>query len=102
MPRGSIDVLEAAGNFPDWNPQHYLDVAEMTCAFAIGYDWLYDYWSDEQKAFLAQKIYEYGLVPSYAAYYGDLGSNGWWIAGERDKLERRMQRRYTLGGCCNL
>ena len=29
-------------NFPDWDPVHYLDVAEMTTAVAIGYDWLYD------------------------------------------------------------
>lgn len=53
----------------------------MTCAFAIGYDWLYDYWSDEQKKFLAEKIYEYGLVPANDAYYGALGSYGWWTPG---------------------
>ena len=29
-------------NFSDWDPVHYLDVAEMTTAVAIGYDWLYD------------------------------------------------------------
>ena len=29
-------------NYPDWDPVHYLDVAEMTTAVAIGYDWLYD------------------------------------------------------------
>ena len=29
-------------NIPDWDPIHYLDVAEMTTAVAIGYDWLYD------------------------------------------------------------
>ena len=29
-------------NFSDWDPIHYLDVAEMTTAVAIGYDWLYD------------------------------------------------------------
>lgn len=29
-------------NFLDWDPIHYLDVAEMTTAVAIGYDWLYD------------------------------------------------------------
>ena len=29
-------------NFPDWDRIHYLDVAEMTTAVAIGYDWLYD------------------------------------------------------------
>lgn len=75
---GLFDVFEAAGNFPDWNPQHFLDIGEMTCAFAIGYDWLYDYWSDEQKAFMVEKIYEYGLTPGNDAYYGNLGSYGWW------------------------
>ena len=29
-------------NYKDWDPVHYLDVAEMTTAVAIGYDWLYD------------------------------------------------------------
>lgn len=28
--------------FPGWNPDHYLDVAEMATAVAIGYDWLYN------------------------------------------------------------
>jgi hypothetical protein len=31
----------AAARFSDWNPSHFLDVAEMTLALAIGYDWLY-------------------------------------------------------------
>ena len=30
----------ACANFKDWNPSHFLDVAEMTAALAIGYDWL--------------------------------------------------------------
>src|SRR5262245_27945801 len=41
--------LEAAANFPDWNPRHFLDTAEMAHAFAIGYDWFYDVWTPEQR-----------------------------------------------------
>lgn len=38
--------LQAAANFPNWNDaNHFLDTAEMTHAFALGYDWLYDYWT---------------------------------------------------------
>lgn len=33
--------LLAAAAFSDWNPSHFLDVAEMTLALALGYDWLY-------------------------------------------------------------
>jgi hypothetical protein len=53
--------LKAAGEFKDWNPRHFLDTAEMTHAFAIGYDWFYDYWSPEQRAFIKRAIIEKGL-----------------------------------------
>ena len=33
----AMKELEAAAAFPDWNPSHFLDTAEMTCAFGIGY-----------------------------------------------------------------
>src|SRR5438270_3257479 len=36
-----VKELRAAADFPDWHPPHFLDTAEMTHAFAIGYDWLY-------------------------------------------------------------
>ncbi|MEF3306437.1 CBM96 family carbohydrate-binding protein [Paenibacillus sp. GYB003] len=60
--------LQAAGNFPDWNPRHFLDTAEMTHAFAIGYDWLYDYWTAERKTFLREAIVNKGFVPALAGY----------------------------------
>jgi len=53
--------LDAAGHFKDWNPSHFLDTAEMTHAFAIGYDWLYDAWTPEQRAFLRDNIVTKGL-----------------------------------------
>ena len=36
-------ILTNLCQYPDWNPAHYLDVAETTTAVAIGYDWLYDF-----------------------------------------------------------
>lgn len=53
--------LEAAANFPDWNPYHFLDTAEMCTAFAIGYDWLYNWMNDEQRAFVKETLIEKGL-----------------------------------------
>ena len=47
--------LDAAANFIDWNPSHFLDTAEMTAAFAIGYDWLHSRWTPEQRAKLADR-----------------------------------------------
>lgn len=58
--------------FSDWNPSHYLDVAEMTTAVAVGYDWLFDRMSDATKESLRQSIINKGLKPSYDTQY-----NGW-------------------------
>ena len=48
----AVKELEAAAHFTNWNPRHFLDTAEMTHAFAIGYDWLYEAWTPAQRATL--------------------------------------------------
>ncbi|MBD2845491.1 DNRLRE domain-containing protein [Paenibacillus sp. IB182496] len=68
------DELEAAAAFPDWNPVSFLSTAEMTHAFAIGYDWLYDYWTPARRATLETAIVELGLTPGQEGY--DTGA--WW------------------------
>jgi hypothetical protein len=70
--------LDSAARFHDWHPDHFLDTAEMTHAFAIAYDWLYDTWSPEQRAVLAQAIRDKGLKPGLQAYQG-AEKFGWWI-----------------------
>ena len=50
--------LEAACNFQDWNPRHFLDTAEMSTAFAIGYDWLYNWMNDNQRSFIRKNLIE--------------------------------------------
>ncbi|HEX3355581.1 MAG TPA: heparinase II/III family protein [Tepidisphaeraceae bacterium] len=64
----------AAAKFPDWNPPHFLDTAEMTAAMAIGYDWLFDALSPEDRATIRTAIIEKGLNPGLAAYK----SGEWW------------------------
>jgi hypothetical protein len=54
--------------FPDWNPSHFLDTAEMSHAVAIGYDWLYGHLSDENKATIKTALIEKGLKPGIAVY----------------------------------
>ncbi|MCU6711254.1 DNRLRE domain-containing protein [Paenibacillus sp. J5C_2022] len=60
--------LNAAASFPDWNPRHFLDTAEMTHAFAIGYDWLYDYWTTDRKDTIRDAIATKGLMPGLSQY----------------------------------
>lgn len=64
----AVTELRAAAAFPDWNPSHFLDVAEMTHAFAIGYDWLYHDLSSEDRALFRRAIAEKGLDEAIKAY----------------------------------
>ncbi len=70
--------LEAAARFPDWNPRHFLDTAEMTAAFAVGYDWLFQAWTPERRKVLVRAILEKGLRPALQAYRGK-ARFGWWV-----------------------
>lgn len=66
--RAETEMVYIAG-FSDWNPSHFLDVAEMTMAMAIGYDWLYDRLSDESKVTIREAILKKGLEPSLDSKY---------------------------------
>lgn len=61
--RAQTEML-AVAEFADWNPSHFLDVAEMTAAMAIGYDWLYHDMTDENRKIIRKAIVEKGLKPS--------------------------------------
>jgi hypothetical protein len=70
--------LESVAGFPDWNPRHFLDTAEMTHAFAIGYDWLYGFLNEGQRAKLRDSMEDKGLNPALNSYRGK-ESYGWWV-----------------------
>ena len=54
--------------FPSWNPVHFLDVAEMTTAVAIGYDWCYDYLSPSSRKLIEDAIRKKGFAPAWPIY----------------------------------
>lgn len=75
----AIEEMLAVSAFSDWNPSHFLDVGEMVMAVAIGYDWLYDRMTEEQKTIVRDAIVEKGFVPAdndeYAGFYN--AANNW-------------------------
>ncbi len=66
--------LFAAAAFKDWHPSHFLDTAEMTHAFGIGYDWLYDVLTPKERDVVRTAIVEKGLKPAQQVYE----RRGWW------------------------
>ena len=71
MKRAEKEML-AAASFSDWNPDHFLDVAEFTMALSIGYDWLYNDLSKNSRKAIREAIIKNGLEPSLNPNY-----SGW-------------------------
>jgi hypothetical protein len=76
--RAKLDLLGAAA-FPDWAPWHFLNVGEISAFMGIGYDWLYDYLTGEEKLIIERAIIRHGLIPGIKAYNGESGVERWWV-----------------------
>ncbi len=72
--------------FSNWcRDSHFFSCAEMTAALAIGYDWLYDYLSEDTKTLVKEKIYENSLKFAYDKYSNRiLGSDFFTGAGNKN------------------
>lgn len=62
----------AVARFSDWNPSHFLDVAEMTFGMAIGYDWLHGELDKAARDEIRKAIVEKGVALPFETRY-----NGW-------------------------
>lgn len=67
-------------NYPDWDPKHYLDTAEMSTAVAIAYDWLYDALPPATKDLVKQCLYERAITIVLREY--EKGGAGSWAKRE--------------------
>lgn len=84
---GEKKYLEAANrtliwvcNFPDWDPKHYLDTAEMTTAVAIAYDWLFEALPISTRKLVKESIYRNAIVRVLKEY--EQGGPGSWAKRE--------------------
>ena len=71
----AVKEMLAVCRFTDWNPSHFLDVAEMTMGVAIGYDWLYDVMSEAEKAEVREAILNKGLRTSDGQWFFTSNNN---------------------------
>ncbi len=67
------DELYAVCTFPDWNAhQHYLDTGRLLGEVALGYDWLYDYLSEERREIIRNALIEKGMQTGLDVYEGKI------------------------------
>ncbi|RIH63434.1 hypothetical protein D1164_19830 [Mariniphaga sediminis] len=71
------DEVVAVCNFSDWNPSHFLDVAEMSMAVAIALDWTAGKLPKPTIELAKTAIIEKGIKPSWS----ENGKNPWWAYG---------------------
>ena len=69
--------MDAVCNFSDWNPSHYLDVAEMSLAVAIAVDWAGNYLPAKTVALAKNALIEKGIKPSWP----EDGQTPGWVYG---------------------
>lgn len=61
--------LENVAAFKDWNPYHFLDVGEMAFSVGLGYDWIYDWMSEEQRRVVRSAIIKHAFMPVLDDYH---------------------------------
>jgi len=72
------EELKAVCNFSDWNPSHYLDVAEMATAVALAVDWAGEDLPKSTVEMAKEALIEKGILPSYEGQMGWInGTNNW-------------------------
>jgi hypothetical protein len=70
----AISNMKVVCAFADWNPSHFLDVAEMTNAVGMGYDWLYNKMDQPSRDQIKAGLIKLGLEEGKKAY----AANAWW------------------------
>ncbi|MCC7336700.1 MAG: heparinase II/III family protein [Pirellulaceae bacterium] len=76
--RGRQEMLAVAA-LSDWNPSHFLDVAEMTLAMAIGYDWMFDALDQTSRDTIREAIKHKGVSLPFETKHNKwvTASNNW-------------------------
>lgn len=64
----AVANLKMVCAFPDWNPSHFLDTAEMSHAVGVGYDWLFGYMDEGTRAEIRAGLITHGMNEGVKAY----------------------------------
>ena len=74
--RAQREMLVVAA-FTDWNPAHFLDVAEMTTGLAIAYDWLYTELSPTARMTIRHALIDKGIAQARHGHKTFKSTHNW-------------------------
>lgn len=58
-------TIDEICSMPDWNGWHFLDIAEMSAAAGLAYDWLYHDLTPSRREMLERTIRDYALLEAF-------------------------------------
>ena len=71
--------IEHVCEYADWNAySHFLDAGELMAAFAVAYDWLHDYLTDNQLAAMREAMMNNGIIPTYNVHHQIASGSSFW------------------------
>ena len=77
--RGRREIAEACA-FPDWNPTHFLDTAEMMAAVALGLFWFGPVMGEVERRAVREALIDKGLRPGLEAFDAD----AFWVTARHN------------------
>jgi len=72
------EELRAVCEFNNWNPSHFLDVAEMACGVALAIDWAGEWLSPEVNSLARNALVTKALKPGFE------NPGNWWITTDNN------------------
>ncbi len=84
--------MRTVTNFVDWNPSHFLDVAELSLALALGYDWLHAALTPSERSEIRSSLQRHALVFAREAYAPE---------GPKDKRLWFVKAHHNWNQVCN-
>ena len=72
--------MAALAALDHWEPDHFLNVGEITAGMAVGYDWCFDHWSTTQRETIRDAIVDHGLEPGLEI----TADHRWWASAEHN------------------
>tara|TARA_R110002033_G_C3897451_1_gene240033 strand:- start:15081 stop:16910 length:1830 start_codon:yes stop_codon:yes gene_type:complete len=72
--------IKAVCNFEDWNPQHFLDVGEMSMAVALTIDWVGEWLPKETVRLAKESLIEKGINESF----NEDNKRMFWVSGNNN------------------
>lgn len=91
------EIMQGLLSYPDWNPSHMIDTAELVGGCAVAFDWCYDYFTDEQRQYIYDKIKKLGIKPIHDAAH-DITTTRYEWAGANDYIASKSNFNTVING----